>query len=592
MNYANRYIALFALILFFNTTCFSKNTKFDSLAEPLDNICFSYGDSARTIIQDLYNIAYSDQDSLHLICECLSFEAFLCYNQGFLDPNLSVRIKERLEQTGLSPADEALLLYSLGMTLSANGDYSEAFTTSLRALDEFKLLNNSRYIGRVLNLLGTICTHIKLLGMSEDYYEQGLAYLGADDPEYYRLKSNLYRLYFLQSQTQRAIDSLEILIAMDMRRDNPGALAKDYLNIGAYYHVSEVQEARREQMGNGESENILPPSQRSYDYWMKADSLIQNLDNPRLNATLYQNLGVYHVFHNNNYPEALSYFRLTKHIAEKSANPVDLSSAYQILSQTFDLSQDFDSAYYYLKKHQDLSHKLVPNAKAIEAYQAYVSTFLEASKKELTIAEQRIDLKNKQVFIILAVMLSVVLLALLLIQQQNRKKEREKRNLANRLEHEKKMKQFEKEKQQEILEAKTREITSYSLLLSNKNDILQQILDLNAQMYDNPKDYKNIAKKIDKIINDNFNAEEEWKDFKIHFDQVHPSFFDKLKNHCSDLTEDNLRLCAYFRIGMSTKQIALLLHIVPGSVSTNRYRLKKKLGLQEDDDLDDFIRNI
>jgi DNA-binding NarL/FixJ family response regulator len=78
----------------------------------------------------------------------------------------------------------------------------------------------------------------------------------------------------------------------------------------------------------------------------------------------------------------------------------------------------------------------------------------------------------------------------------------------------------------------------------------------------------------------------------MHFDKVHQHFFEKLKQSCSDLTEENLKMCAYFKIGMTTKQIAHLLHVDPHSVIVSRYRLKKKLQLPDGESLDDFIRNL
>lgn len=73
---------------------------------------------------------------------------------------------------------------------------------------------------------------------------------------------------------------------------------------------------------------------------------------------------------------------------------------------------------------------------------------------------------------------------------------------------------------------------------------------------------------------------------------MHPDFFTKLKNISAELTENDLRLCAYLRIGMRAKDIASMLSVSPASVNTNRYRIRKKLGLEKDDSLDDFIRRI
>jgi DNA-binding NarL/FixJ family response regulator len=115
---------------------------------------------------------------------------------------------------------------------------------------------------------------------------------------------------------------------------------------------------------------------------------------------------------------------------------------------------------------------------------------------------------------------------------------------------------------------------------------------LHAQEFDNKEKAAEASKKIAQIIQDNLNIDEEWDNFKMHFDKVHPYFFEKLKQWCSDLTEENLKMCAYFKIGMTTKQIAQLLHVIPRSVLISRYRLKKKLQLPEDKDLSDFIRGL
>lgn len=59
-----------------------------------------------------------------------------------------------------------------------------------------------------------------------------------------------------------------------------------------------------------------------------------------------------------------------------------------------------------------------------------------------------------------------------------------------------------------------------------------------------------------------------------------------------ELTENDLRLCAYIRIGMRAKEIASMLQVTSASVNTHRYRLRKKLGLDKDASLDDFVRDI
>ncbi|MDL2256861.1 tetratricopeptide repeat protein [Bacteroidales bacterium OttesenSCG-928-I14] len=593
MKYSKSSIFIICLLFFNNINyIYSINQKntFDSLSREFDNICLISGNRSKEIIDELYKISYNHNDSLSLIYECLHKEAILSFDQGIVDNTIPERIKYRLTNESNTSYQNALLGYSLGMYLSATGDYSDAFTVTLEALSEFRNLNDSVFIGKNLNLLGTICSHINLVNMSEDYYREALEFYPNKDHDYLRIKNNMARLDMYSNNAEAAADSLIAMIPLAESANDIGILTFIYLNVGSsYFSLKEYDTA--------------------YHYWQKASAIFNKFDNSRIEATLNQNMGTYYVLVEEDYDKALDCFRRTKEISEHNNNLVQLSASYKILYQTFDLTSEADSAYFYLKKYQELSQQLVPNAKAIEAYQSYVSTFLEASKKELRIAEQEIELKNQLSIVMIMLLVSLVLIAtifLLLFQQQKKKRERENHELEERLRHEKEIQKIEKErqeiekemqmiekkKQEEVIAAQTREITSYSLLLSNKNNIFNQILELNEQIANDTKTEKEKRSKISEIIKNNLNVDNEWKSFKIHFEKVHPSFFDKLKQHSAELTENNLRICAYFRIGMSTKQIAQILHISPGSVFLNRHRLKKKLGLREEDDLDDFIRTI
>ena len=193
----------------------------------------------------------------------------------------------------------------------------------------------------------------------------------------------------------------------------------------------------------------------------------------------------------------------------------------------------------------------------------------------------------------------VVLFLLLLTYRQKLRKASENSELATKLKHEKRAQQYEKNqrklekgKQEALIDAKEREITSYSILVSHKNKMLLQIRELLAQIFENKENPVKIATKIDKIIQNNLSIDEEWENFKMHFEKVHPQFFEKLKQQSDELTEENLKMCAYIKMRMTTKQIARLLQVVPGSIFTNRYRLKKKLHLAESEDLDVFIENL
>ena len=81
-------------------------------------------------------------------------------------------------------------------------------------------------------------------------------------------------------------------------------------------------------------------------------------------------------------------------------------------------------------------------------------------------------------------------------------------------------------------------------------------------------------------------------EFETRFEQVHEAFFVQLNSRFPDLTPNDRRICAFLKLNMSTKDIALLTNRSPRSIESARYRLKKKLGLGAEDDILNFLQSI
>jgi DNA-binding NarL/FixJ family response regulator len=93
-------------------------------------------------------------------------------------------------------------------------------------------------------------------------------------------------------------------------------------------------------------------------------------------------------------------------------------------------------------------------------------------------------------------------------------------------------------------------------------------------------------------INQSFNHEQHWKEFTLAFEQVHQSFFEKLKQRSGDLTSTDLRLIALLKVNMDSKDIAGLLGISIDSLRVARYRLRKKLDIDQGENLSTFIQAL
>ena len=132
---------------------------------------------------------------------------------------------------------------------------------------------------------------------------------------------------------------------------------------------------------------------------------------------------------------------------------------------------------------------------------------------------------------------------------------------------------------QQKLEVNERELVGNSLYIHQKNkllaDLRYQIRDI-GQLYPNAKHAA--LKNIESSLNDSRYLDSEWDKFKLHFEQVHPDFFKKINALHPNLTNNEMRLYAYFHIKLSTKEIATLLNIEPASVRQAKARLNKKMG--------------
>ena len=570
-NFISTIICFSLFFTVFDNT-FSQNPAFDSLANEINRISMYKKTKSLELLDSLYKMAYNSPDSSLLIACCLYEDALLKERQGIIDTLLIDKINSRLAMKHLTHKEEALLLSALGLHLISEGEFAEAFTVQLQALNIFKKIDDKIFMARTLLRLGSVCDAINLQNLKEYYYSEAIKYITPENHEYLPIKMNIFNVALRSSNNESAIDSLFFLLETAENEGYEEIIPLLYLNIGTFILNSNPEKA--------------------FIYFTKMQSL--DFDYPKLKATLFGNLGRYY-FLKNDYLEALYHFKKAQEILEENKAYGLLPKLYSVISDIFEMQNQIDSALLYSRKNENIHNKLASNTIAIETHQKYITTYLEAKENELIIAEQKNALKQRHITIIVIVLVSVILmilLSLLYVHHQKLRKTSENNELTAKLELEQKQKKAEIEKHEIIVEANRREITTYSLLVLDKNQILKQIMELNTQIINNKENRAETAVKIDKIIKNNLNLDKEWDNFKIHFEKVHPNFFTKLKNFYSEITDDNLKLCAYIKIGFTNKQIAQIQNVEPSSVNIRRYRLKKKMGLSENEDLANFLAKL
>jgi len=137
------------------------------------------------------------------------------------------------------------------------------------------------------------------------------------------------------------------------------------------------------------------------------------------------------------------------------------------------------------------------------------------------------------------------------------------------------------------VESKNRELAVSTMSMIKKNELLSVI---KKEIITNT-DQKSI-KKVIKIIDESLNDNDDWKMFEEAFNNADKDFINKIKSLHSSLTPNDLRLCAYLRLNLSSKEIAPLLNISSKSVEVKRYRLRKKMNLPHDVNLTTYILEV
>jgi DNA-binding CsgD family transcriptional regulator len=135
------------------------------------------------------------------------------------------------------------------------------------------------------------------------------------------------------------------------------------------------------------------------------------------------------------------------------------------------------------------------------------------------------------------------------------------------------------------------QLADYTMSVIRRNEQLIRIRDEFVKLpIDKSSGFtRAFQEKILRLFDKQLSSDEDWKTFETHFDQAHQDFINRLKTEYPFLTQSDLKLCAYLRLNISSKEIAHLLNISLRGVEVRRYRLRKRLNLNTEDNLYDFL---
>jgi hypothetical protein len=154
---------------------------------------------------------------------------------------------------------------------------------------------------------------------------------------------------------------------------------------------------------------------------------------------------------------------------------------------------------------------------------------------------------------------------------------------------------LQNEKLENEVQFKNKELALATMHLVQKGEILSSIqeeLQKTLQKNQDGKSLRDDLQRIMRMVQYDTQLDNDWEQFAVHFDSVYGDFLKRLRERHPQLSPYDLRLSAYLRMNLSTKELAHLMNISVRGVEGSRYRLRKKLNLGGEDHLVEYLMNV
>lgn len=454
----------------------------------------------------------------------------------------------------------ALLYLSQAQIELSNESYEQAYKNCLIANAMASQLQDSTIIQ-----LSNIAAGTSLAYLGE--YEQALA-LYHEARLFFLPKSNFYRNLLIEGN----IISAEVQLGFP----KDSVLSLIHATTQKILDRKDSAFLHRIYMMTGDIHLFHREFDSCWKYYNLATRYESMQNNPTTTTVLYHNIALLYILEGKP-KNAIPYLEKTKIEWEKQQSRLHLMRTYSTLSDCMAALGNYKEAYHYLQESNMIKETHFGSDKVSLLQKTNLQHIITEKDHIIGTYKKNEELSRSRftTLVSISVLSFLLLVSIAIIFFQKYTYIQKQKNKENQI--------FTME-----IDSKNRELASSFLLLSNKNGILSKIQHIctNAQD-DNPH-----LKQISNIIESSVKSDEEWQHFQLHFNKVHPNFFDNIRRRFPLLTENDIRLCAYIKIGLKTKEIATINHISCDSVKTNRYRLKKRMNLPNDMDIEDVLMNL
>jgi len=516
--------------------------------------------------------------------------------------NYDLAIKKYLESAALYEKHNlqeknANIFHYIGKIYRLSGNYDKALEYDLKSLKINEATDNEKFIALNLNNVGI---------------------------DFHRM------LNF-----EKALEYLDKSLKMRIELGDSIGIADSYINLGMVYDES------------GEAEKGLEYYERGLEYYEKIDELdgmavafnniagiyyqkgdldnvlryaLQSLEIRRKLGSKYDisfnliHIGLVYSAQNLN-KEAISFIQEGLDMAEEIGAKSQIKLGYESLSSVYASMNDYEKAYESFIRFNAINDSIFKekSARAIAEMQTKYETEKKVQENEILKRDISLQKAGKRIYLIFLIGLILIVGGLfflfrlrtvslkqskkLLIQEKELNKleidknDAEKKRLEDNIFAEKQLNRLQREKFVAEIEHKNKELANSALCIINKNEILTRI---KGEIQSKPpaNEAGEFIPGLISMINQNIDIDQNWQMFKLKFEEIHPGFFSRLQGVFPGLSDSQVRLCAYVRIGITSTEIAQLENVTIAAVKKSRQRLRKKLELMPETELLESLEKV
>ncbi|HAS46515.1 MAG TPA: hypothetical protein DCS93_38895 [Microscillaceae bacterium] len=473
---------------------------------------------------------------------------------------------------------------NIGVTYRIQTQHTKALRFLMKAYHRYEEAQQLFSQPQLLSEIGLVYRQQNDLPHAQSYFQQSLeiAKKLEQNDQIALAYNNLGVIHFYKKNYYEAEKYHKNAIKIRNKLNDKAGLVISYNNIGIVY-------ARQKEYD------------RALEFYNKSLEVNKEVNNQQMMAATCDNIGDVYLARGK-YDKAFKSFQMSLATAKKIKATNRIIEAYMSLFELFNQQEKFKEALSYYQQYTRLKDSVFSSERSRKMAEIQADYINEKQEKEIQILAQQKKLDRQTIYITIALFVITVLSSLLLVSRQ-RFKMRKNREILHQqqeiyktqqtlMQEKLKNEQLQNENLHKEVAHKNQQLTSHTLHMIKKNQLLEQIKEGLQTLAQSPKQLKKSLGNLNRLVEQGFNLDKEWEEFRQVFEQVHQDFFKQLKNQYPTLTPHELHVCALVKLNFSIKEMATILGIAPNSVAMARYRIRKKLQLETDDNLTEFMMQV